>query len=515
MDSDADGITSAAIFYNYFNTLFPMADMKYKMHEGKEHGVRLEFVPVTTDIVVIIDAGTNQIDEQEELSRQDRHVLIIDHHVVSKVTPIKNVVIVNNQSSDHYYNKNLSGAGVVFKVIQAYDERYGSRILYKRFEDLAAVGIVGDCMDTRNLDNNAIISNGLKNIHNNMLKALLEQQSFSVSNTTSPNKIDIAFYITPLINAVIRSGTMEEKTLFFEGFINNGSEEIITSISRGRERSETLYQFLARTAVNLRARQNKKKENSVEAIVEQVIEKGTHNNACIIVRIDQSSVPQNITGLVAMEISKLYNKPTLVLRPVLEDGEFYYRGSGRASSVSGAESFMSALNQSGLMDYVEGHDNAFGASVKDRDIAALNEFLNDYYKDIDFSMGLEVDCSMNDSNWNILALKEFGEIMHVYGNGIPQPKFHFDFVVGVNDCRIQGKNSNSLKINYRGLTFVAFRNDELVSQYERLSLLGRNLKVEIIGRSQINEWQGYRNVQIIIDKIEMVTTTSNSKTVLF
>ena len=41
--------------------------------------------------------------------------------------------------------------------------------------------------------------------------------------------------------------------------------------------------------------------------------------------------------------------------------------------------------------------------------------------------------------------------MHVYGNGIPQPKFHFKFIV---DADIAGsrENGNSLKINYRGLT---------------------------------------------------------------
>jgi hypothetical protein len=59
---------------------------------------------------------------------------------------------------------------------------------------------------------------------------------------------------------------------------------------------------------------------------------------------------------------------------------------------------MEALNASGLMDYVEGHDNAFGASIKDRNIMALNEFLNDYYKDVDFSFGLEVDCCIDDNN---------------------------------------------------------------------------------------------------------------------
>jgi hypothetical protein len=75
--------------------------------------------------------------------------------------------------------------------------------------------------------------------------------------------------------------------------------------------------------------------------------------------------------------------------------------------------------------------------------------------------------------------------MHVYGNGIPQPKFHFEFIVDADDCRVQ--KNNSFKINYRGLTFFARRNEDLVNRYQDLSLLGRNLKVEIIGRSQINE----------------------------
>lgn len=57
VDSDTDGMTSAAIFYNYFTTLYPAADIAYRVHEGKEHGVILDTIPVITDIVVIPDAG--------------------------------------------------------------------------------------------------------------------------------------------------------------------------------------------------------------------------------------------------------------------------------------------------------------------------------------------------------------------------------------------------------------------------------------------------------------------------
>lgn len=176
VDSDTDGMTSSAIFYNYFTTLYPEANITYRVHEGKEHGVILDTIPVWTDIVVVPDAGSNQLDEHEVMSNQGRTVLIMDHHNVTRSQEFNNVIIVNNQTSPNFKNKDLSGAGVVFKVIQAYDEVYGKKILYKRYEDLAALGIVADCMDSRNLDNNAIIRNGLSVIYNNLFKALIDHQ---------------------------------------------------------------------------------------------------------------------------------------------------------------------------------------------------------------------------------------------------------------------------------------------------------------------------------------------------
>ena len=99
-----------------------------------------------------------------------------------------------------------------------------------------------------------------------MIKALILQQSYKIINPSKPNKIDIAFYIAPLINAVIRSGSLEEKEEFFKGFITSGVEETVVSYWRGEKREETYYQYLARTAYNLRNRQNTQKEKSIEAI---------------------------------------------------------------------------------------------------------------------------------------------------------------------------------------------------------------------------------------------------------
>lgn len=516
VDSDADGFTSSAIFYNYFKTLYPNAKIEWRIHSGKEHGVILNTVPVYADIIIIPDAGSNQVDEIEELTRTGRQVLIMDHHIVNHPSCYEGSVIVNNQISDGFYNKSLSGAGVVLKTIQAYDEKYnGKKGLYKKFEDLAAVGIIADCMDTRNLDNNAIIKNGLANVQNEMLRALLLQQSYKVDTGKVPNKIDIAFYVAPLINAVIRSGTIEEKEQFFSGFITPGCEDVVVSYWRGEKREESLYQYLARTAYNLRNRQNTQKDKSIDAICEIVERDKLNENKVLILKINASDVPQNITGLVAMEIQKRYNRPTLVLRPVQEDGKTYYRGSGRASVAENFDNFMDVLLESGLMDYVEGHDNAFGASVLESNIPALTNFLNNRLSDVDFREYNEVDCCMNDKNWNNIVLKEFGEIVDVFGYGIPQPKFHFEFQVRASDFRVQGSRGDSLKVQYKGVVFVSFLNKDLVNRYmdlnEKCLKYNKDIKVELIGRSQINEYNGFKNINIMIDNIELSLADSKVK----
>lgn len=520
VDSDCDGMTSAAIFYNYFTTLYPTADIVYRVHEGKEHGIILDTIPMITDIVVIPDAGSNQLDEQEVMSNQGRTVLVMDHHNVTRSADFDNVIIVNNQTSLNFKNKDLSGAGVVFKVIQAYDEKYGKKILYKRYEDLAALGIIADCMDSRNLDNNAIIRNGLSVIHNNLFKALVEHQMDNPGwrgKDGSPCKIDVAFYIAPLVNGVIRSGSLEEKTQFFEGFINAGSEEVIQSISRGRLREETLYQFLARTAYNLKNRQNTQKEKALTALRQEVESKGLNNNKVIIIKTDKIEVPQNITGLAAMDISKTYNRPTLILRPVKDKGATYYRGSGRAPQVDGFNDFQHTLLASGLMDYCEGHDNAFGASVLSENIGPLTEWLNEYLKDVDFTPYDIVDCEMTDDAWSAACLKEFGEMFRTYGNGIPEPTFYFDFNIRPSDARTMGANETSLSIQYKGIRFIVFKNEELVSQFKKISEFctknGLKINVKVLGAPVINEWNGYKNVQIQTRQIELAI--SNKKSSLF
>jgi single-stranded-DNA-specific exonuclease len=516
IDSDVDGFTSASIFYRYFKDLYPEADIKCRVHNGKEHGILVNTVPANVDYVIIPDAGSNQIDEQKELTRKGKTVLVIDHHLVDNYQPVANAIVVNNQLSPNFKNKFLSGAGMVYKVVQCYSHKYGDGKHHEEYIDLAALGLISDMMDTRDLDNNYLISMGLKRLKNPMFKALLLKQSYSVSSVELPNKIDVAFYVTPLINAVIRVGTTQQNEQLFQGFTEYDHTEAYEKQFKGNFSSETFYEMLARMAYNIRNQQNKEKEKSMTFIKGIIDENKLDQNMVVAVissNDDDITVPKTMTGLVAMDIVKNYKKPAMLLRPRLIDGEQYYYGSARANIRPGFKSFREVLQESGLVHFAEGHDMAFGVGVHEDQLDTLTAYLNDKLKDIDFGTEeIEVDAILRGRTISHDVLVDFAKYTYLYGMGIPQPKFAFEIFITRDMINLIGKEGNTIKFNYNNIEFIKFNAKDIVAELfqendEGFVDVNPKLRVKIIGRAQFNEFNGAKTLQIIMDNFNFEKAT--------
>ena len=512
VDCDVDGYTSASIFYRYFKNIYPNINIQWQLHEGKEHGLeaeKLDDIGDDIDYVIIPDAGSAQLAEQQVLLDRGKILIIIDHHDIGKVLDHPNLVVVNNQNSPEFANKDLSGAGVVLKVIQEYGRTYltsGADDYY----DLAALGIIADMMDMRELDNNYIAWRGLRTIRNKMFLALLEQQSYSINAKTVlsgdipiPTKIDVAFYIAPLINGVIRAGSQEDKELLFKGFIEEPTAEYIDSEFRGVKRHETFYKYVARNSYNVKNRQNTQKEKCMQYLKSRIEANNLHRNQVIVVitsKDDKVPTPQNITGLVAMELLKEYGKPVLVLRPKTEDGKEFYRGSGRGKPAEGFDSFLEFMRGSKYCDYAEGHNFAFGASIA---AEALDDFIaesNARLADVDLNSDfIEVDAIFNANNINIQMLREFAQYDYVYGNSIPQPRIVIKGVGSPANVRFMGADGTSFRVTFGGVSCVKFKDAALVEQIQKNE---RNM-ITVIGRPQFNEWNGATTVQLMADYVEV------------
>jgi single-stranded-DNA-specific exonuclease len=478
------------------------------VHNGKEHGIVMNSVPQDAKYIIIPDAGSNQIDEQKELVRKGKKVLVIDHHLVDIYEEVPGAIVVNNQLSPKFKNKFLSGAGMVYKVIQCYSKKYGDNKHHQEYIDLAALGLISDMMDTRDLDNNFLIATGLKTIKNPMFKALLIKQSYSVSSVDNPNKIDVAFYITPLINAVIRVGTVQQNEELFQGFTEYDHTEGYEKTFKGNTSSETFYEMLARMAYNIRNQQNKEKEKSMDFIKEIIKAEKLDQNMVVTVvssNNDQVTVPKTMTGLVAMDIVKNFKKPAMLLRPRNIDGQNYYYGSARANVRPGFKSFREVLQQSGLIHFAEGHDMAFGVGVHEDDLPKLNAYLNHKLKDIDFGTEeIEVDAILRGRKIAHDILSDFAKYNYLYGMGIPQPKFAFEIFITRDMINLIGKERSTIKFNYNNIEFIKFGGKDIVAELftedgDGFTDVNPKLRVKIIGRAQYNEFNGTKTLQIIMD----------------
>lgn len=504
VDCDTDGFTSSAIFYNFFKTLYPKAQIEWMLHEEKQHGIELDKVPADCDVIIVPDAGSNQIDEINNLINSGKYVFILDHHQVEYELPNHELLyFVNNQTSPRFENKALSGAGVVFKIIQLFEEVfYNSQTISSQLYDLAALGILADCMDSRTLDNNYIIYKGLHNINNKMFKALVDKQNYSIQKEL-PNKMDVSFYIAPLINGTIRMGTMEDKELLFRGFIEQNHDELYEHTWRGNTTMEDFYHRSARIAYNVKNEQNRIKMKCLEFLSKRIEEEGLDKNKIIAVithEDDDVPVPKTITGLVAMELLKLYGKPALVLRQTTDkNGVVAYSGSGRSNSFEELPSFLAFVREQEESLYAQGHSCAFGASILAEEFDNFIVSCNEKMAHIDFANDTIMVDAIFDNKINHQLIHEFAKGGDIYGNQIDEPKIVLQHTITSSDIMIMGSDASSLRITIGGIPCIKFKCRDLI---DKLKSSPRN-KVTIIGKPKLNYFRGTENAQIMIDTIDI------------
>lgn len=363
---DADGYTSSAILWNYIKAIYPEADLHFTCHTHKQHGLEDKVDWLVDDehfdLVLCADSASYDGEYMRRLQEVGTEVLVLDHHSLpdgysmEEQTP-SNAIVVNNQLSLNYTNKSLCGAGVVYKFCQVLDYKLGISQA-DEYLDLVALGEIADVMDKRFIETNYLMTEGLRRIKNGGFKALLAAQDFSLKGKGAPpyrglTTTDVAFYIAPLINAITRAGTTEEKRVMFYAFIE--PDKLIQSTKRGAKEgdTETAAEQNARVAGNVRNRQNKIKEKAIELIEFKIQKEGLDENNVIIIEVEpEDEIPQELSGLVAMAIVSKYNKPCLIVR---RNSEGFLRGSLRNNeNFQEVPDFKSFGEASGCFEYIQG-----------------------------------------------------------------------------------------------------------------------------------------------------------------
>ena len=455
-DSDCDGVCSAAILYNYTMLNYPDIDIKYYLHSSKQHGLSEDvFNTIINDdieFLCIPDAGTNDAEQCKQLCDKGINVLILDHHVQDVLNPY--AIIVNNQCSSNYKNTELCGAGIVYQFLRAVDDESWNDSA-DNYLDLVALGNLADVMDLRSYETKYLIEQGLSQIVNPCFEGFVNGQNFQIKGNLNPHAI--GFYISPLINAVCRVGTMEDKEILFKAMIGDEGE---TYMARKKDKEtgkfiaieENVYEHAFRVAKNAKARQDK----AVKQLLPEVknwIEKHNMDKYPILFARLPDETEGSFTGLIANRIANEYRKPTVILRKT--DNQL--GGSGRNFDNSPLHSLKEILDKSDKFNLVQGHDNAFGVNIDSEQVKPAIAYCTRACKDIDFAMK-SVDFAMDYDELDIKFIRDIDSLKDLYGAGLKEPLVYISNIhLQADQGALIGKSGNTWKFTDDDeITFIKF-----------------------------------------------------------
>lgn len=513
VDPDVDGMTSSALLINYLYRIFPTFvenHLTWYLHKGKVHGLS-DCIDNAKKYKLIIcpDSSSNDYKEHTQLKEQKSTVIVLDHHEADRIS--EDAIIINNQLSD-YPNKFMSGVGVVYQFCKFLDDLLG--VSYANtYIDLVALGNQADMMSGMSKETKTLIFEGFKeeNIKNPYIRAMGEKNNFSFSKSDyKPSKenklaytpIGMSFFLIPLLNAICRSGTLEEKYLVFESMLSFRAFEKIPSNKRGHKpgEMETILSQALRTSTNVKNRQDREVIKAMEKLEMQIEAKDMLKHKVLLFLLEPGEIAPNIAGLIANKIMAKYQRCCAVLTKISEG----YAGSMRAYSASGLNNFKDICENSRGCYFVAGHQSAAGLGISANNIEDFLEDTDNALANLPDEASYHVDYIWDEESVDGQKILEISELNDYIMQDIPRSYIYLHDIKITQDNLTVMKN-NTIKISIKEIGIMMFSlSDEEIAELSR-----GEVALDAICKCTSNTWNFNTTPQLIVEKYEIKHISDN------
>uniref|UniRef100_A0A7C4M3G8 Single-stranded-DNA-specific exonuclease RecJ n=1 Tax=candidate division CPR3 bacterium TaxID=2268181 RepID=A0A7C4M3G8_UNCC3 len=484
-DYDVDGITSTAIVYKILEKLKAKVNfyIPHRIQEG--YGLNKKsidfFSTKKTKLIITVDNGISNFEEVAYAKKKGIDVVITDHHEVPKKIPNALAIINPKQKGDKYPFKDLAGAGVAFKLVNALvleiNKKKKKEIIspgyLKWCLDLVALGTISDIVPLVS-ENRIIAYFGLLVLSKTRNVGLKELAKVAGVDLKNSDPYMVGFQISPRLNA---AGRMAHAASAFELLIT--SDELEAGV-------------LSMKLEKL----NKERQDLVLKIVNQLKIDYKESKINNIVLLKNEEWNSGIIGLIAGRMSGELSRPVFCMAQERE----IIKGSVRSDVDFNVIETLSVFEK--IFINYGGHKNAGGFSLKIEDYNLFKEQVLQYgdnkLKEEELKSYLNIEKELEFSDINIDLYNQIKKF-EPFGNKNEEPLF-ITKNVKIKESKKVGKDSShtKLKLTKNGKDFSAI----LFNHGDVGDSLYYGKDIDIVYKIDLNEWNGRKSLELKIEDLK-------------
>lgn len=303
--------------------------------------------------------------------------------------------------------------------------------------------------------------------------------------------IGVAFYIVPLVNAITRVGSLEEKQVLFDSMLEWKAYNLIPSTKRGcKGQQETCLEQALRTCTNVKNRQTRNQDAAVEQVKTIIKKENLLTHKLLLIRLEKAAFDRGITGLIANKIMAEYQRPVALLIATETDDGLAWSGSARGFDKSNQiADFRKFCEDSGMVVYAQGHASAFGLSILDKNFNNFVEYSDRVLWNVNFSPSYKVDFIYNINTIEPSDILTLGDMKSLWGQNVDEPLIAIENISVTKEMlTLMSRDKNpTLKIQLpNGISCIKFKS----SEQELESLYSENgcVTINLVGRAEVNRY---------------------------